>query len=1699
MALLGCCASIMSAQALAQEQATVTVLKMLERSSMSPATMCFILDSRQSIVNDANNLINFVQVSTQAKDDVALNNVLSSMDDNMLCVSGLKPGQKYNLNLKQGLKLTSGKNLSADVKVPFAISDAQSQIKLPYNMILPKNNYNNSFVIETLNQSAFKLNIYRLSTRSMNELDLYELMNNNISNYPLVSLITNNARLIYSKTFDLSSGKSIEVESNTSSLQNAEPSQKLKLYKPLPADLRNQPLHTEIKLSDFVTENDDGIYLVLATDPRIDPSEPSNLYGYNTGSLALTAKLLMFTDLGLTTYQSADGLLTNVRSLTGARNMSGVKIELIAANNEILASGFTDDKGTVIFGKEAVSGKNALRPIALVAHTAKDVYSLDLRSSPLYIEGNQGKARSVDDFETFAYTDRGIYRPGDVVHYTALVRDTKLQAIDAPLTLTIYNHQGNEVERVLLKDSLSGGYAYDFKIAQGSGLGSYTATLSLGKKQLSHTTFAVGSMIPLQINSEILNNDKLISIDSPYTLKSHTSFNYGSNASNLAGQFIVTRYPDLKPIIAANKAQAEALKDFHFGIDKREQSRLTREDQFYSLRTDVEGILQQQINLKPEDYPQKMTVTSQVFDTNGQAVLATRNFKLAYNRPLIGIKQLPSQNNTSFALCSYLQDGSTFPQDVKYYLYKEFTDYNFVLENGSWKYVTFKSKKLIDQGLVKVDNQDLNKALIKSNLDDGNYLIELKSDKSATSFAFNKGFTSATEANTPETIQVFVDKKLYNVGDEAILSFESPFNGFANLAVGRQTINSFKTFSVKKGHNEVRVPLNDVLFPQGHALLSLYSPITSNKPGVVRVVGMADLNMDLDSHKIVLNARAPEAIKPNSTLTVKLQAIPGDPQTQLQNPYARVTLVDNGILQLTNFKAPDPNASLMQDRIFNVQLFDAYGYIMQDPKQQGQGYGATAEKIFGMQQDGSVTTTFDAPIKGTALASKIVPLNKDGQAEVAFELPEFSGSLKVMAVAWDQNKTGSSHKDVLVRDNAVASLGLPRFLNEDDESLIRLNLHNLKSTDPEFKIDLSCHGALQCSQQSLLNLKAGARNDVYIKLKALHQGQGTISLKVMNKDFNHEQDYNLTVTTPQLPMLNTQSYHLEPNSSLTVDLSRDYQNIQGAMIASSLLPDVNPQLMVRQIDRAAWGLQDNIASLESKLLYGSTLLKDLADTNLPQQSQEFTQAKFRSKAELNDAIQSQIDSISAQLNYSNSESTNFNLVYATDILLKAHAQGFNINFDVIERQLESLRRISDNFNSFSLGTYANAVLSRIESVNPASLRYALDERQLSQPVQLAWLAQALFQIGDTARAEKALEKAINNLLAWQNIEQQFVDSSNSTAQEEKNKQTERFRFNETNFKHDAYVVLDTCLMLKQEQKVLELVDRLTTLKETTFFMPALTMAAMLRTNHDLTFGFDSLNISNQLSTYSKSENDTEHVGIDNVLSDVADPSLNAAAIKEGIIDAQQALAEEDKESSQKSQGTSTAAKQSVKARFLDATQASSPIELRNDSKQPMFKTITVLGTQIHDKIMNKGIAVRINYFNKNEMINPESYNFRLNEEVLMEVNIQQGQQIDSDSLVKIKLPAGFEFVRTAVPEDPSFAKLLKNINIDTTQVETSDDLVVAKYSRYNNEKNRSLFLVLRAALPGTYSQGEALVQMQQVPQIFGTYLGSEKLVINSDK
>ncbi|WP_308497902.1 MG2 domain-containing protein [uncultured Anaerobiospirillum sp.] len=1711
----------------------ITVLKTLEMTNSSPATVCLTMSGRQVVDDSFSNLSKNVKVTLRNQPvDVPV-----AVTQGNLCIDKLESGKTYNVLLKKGLKFKSGSTLEEPINHKVTISDSVAQIKLPYNIILPKNGANDSFTVKTVNQSAFKLSIYRIPPTVLDNYDLTDLEDSEMSMYMANHFMTNLGRPVYERIFDISKGTSVDVFEAKQALQKAEnegkaliaadgstPEDALKAQvdaakkSRISDEMRNQVKSTEIKLKDFVSKSDHGMYLIVATDPRVSYTNGFSYSDMNNKSLPITVKMMMITDLGMTTYRAQDGILVNVRSLTSAKALKDVKLKLIANNGEVLAQTKTNKEGTGSFAKEFVTGKNALAPAKILAEGKNDYFIQNLSDDVLYLEDNQG-SKSNSNYEVYAYTDRGIYRPNETVHYTALLRNKHLQAVNLPLTLKIVNSYGSELSSHLLSDSAMGGYSLDFKIPQGTVNGRYNAMLYLGDTLLEETAFTIGSYVPTQINTAFINNEGVIPVNTPFKLKTATKFNYGGTASNLSGSMRITLRPDQHPVpAAANAANNPFLKKFHFGPDQREFTNLTKTEVVTDLKSDAEGVMTHEVSFVQSRFPQKARVSASAFDTSGQEVSTVKTFKVAYNNPLIGVRRLDdakkSSDKAEFTLCSYLQDGSTYPQDVKYYLFKEFVDYNFVYENGTWRYVVFHSRNLVHQGTVKVDNQSLDKALISADLEDGSYVLELESPKSATTLSFVKGFSSSMDNRTPDRVAVYTDQESYLPGDKMMLSFDSPFDGYANLAIGSEGIQDFRTFKVNRGHNEVDIQITEDLYPQGHALLSLFSPIDESTAGIIRAVGLVDINMNSDVHKFNVTTSAADEIKPGSTFTVKVNAQKADEAKQDNSAaqdketattgtdgdkvtgYARVTLVDNGILGLTKYAAPDPNKVFMQDRAYQVDVYDPYSMLIRDPKQQGQGYGDGAEDM--MAKATGAMSLDTVSFKTVALASQIVPLDANGQAEVTFDVPKFSGSLKYMTVAWDENRTGASNADVTVRDKAVATIGLPRYLNVGDTVQARLNLHNLKAKNHDFKVDISCEGALKCSMQSKRTLKPGIREDNYFDVTAISDGIGKVNLTVINPDYKYTDSFPLQVTYPQMAMLKSYVAPVDAKSCAAVAIgANDFNDIDDVLINLSSLPFVNPVALTAELDKGEdTSISGLAAELESKLLYGSTLVATAESLKQVEEAQDADDALKAAKPYANaEQLNAKIQEIIFRLLARQRSSGNFyswsdiDSLYAADVIIKASEAGHNVNADALERAITYVRSVAATGSDLS--PYALSILSTFESINQAEVRRMLDEYTYKKPFALAQLAIALNNIGDKARAKIALNQAMEGLQEWQSTYNSLLglESPTDTSALELIAQLEGLQVEgQYNLREVAFRVINAAQQIGMYDTVVATFTNLHAINTAPDYISATEAAAKIRADYSLTGG---TNVESQRALLSSDE-----------IAKLMQPVAKASADKASAADtaANQATAA-NTEADAPADASAEVMSQDAAVGDKLYTVSAGKVSVNNTSSNKLYANVTVLGQYKHDKIIsNKGFFTKVNLFNRDGAIDQDYYVFQPNEEVLMEIFVDKNQLSNDDIIVKAKIPAGFEFVRRMKRDDPSFGALFDkddsySLFPDISDFSTSDDTISALFRRYNVGNSFSLFVVLRAAHPGTFTQGESMVQYKTDPGVYGTFMSDTPITV----
>ncbi len=351
-----------------------------------------------------------------------------------------------------------------------------------------------------------------------------------------------------------------------------------------------------------------------------------------------------------------------------------------------------------------------------------------------------------------------------------------------------------------------------------------------------------------------------------------------------------------------------------------------------------------------------------------------------------------------------------------------------------------------------------------------------------------------------------LDKPEYGAGDTMTVAVTARTAGRLTLNVIGDRLLATKTVEVQPGEAQVKLSVGHDWGSGAYVVATLRRPLDAQEqrmPG--RAIGVQWFAIDRAAKSLVVDLKTPALLRPNSTLRV-----PVNISGLAAGEEARIVIaaVDVGILNLTNYKPPSPEDYYLGQRALSADIRDLYGQL-----------------IDGMQGvRGQIRSGGDAgaPLQGTpptgppvAFYSGIVTVGADGNAEVAFEVGDFSGTIRVMAVAWNKDKVGHATTDVVVRDPVVLTVTLPRFLLPGDRSSVHLDLDNVEGAPGDYTVAVSSADALSASASQKLTLRAKERGTATVPLTATAAGNGSVRVKVSGpSDFALERSFTLAVRSP---------------------------------------------------------------------------------------------------------------------------------------------------------------------------------------------------------------------------------------------------------------------------------------------------------------------------------------------------------------------------------------------------------------------------------------------------------------------------------------------------------------------------------------------------------------------------------------------------------
>jgi alpha-2-macroglobulin len=1230
-----------------------------------------------------------------------------SVDERQLCVEGLKHGERYAITLRAGLPSVVKETLPRSAELSIYVRDRKPFVRFADKAYVLPRTGQRGIPLVSVNTAAVAIEVYRVGDRNLLAAVLGNDFQRNLAPYEIERLTDELGTQVWKGE--------MKVEQNL-----------------------NAEVVTAFPITEAVGQLAPGVYLMQA---RAAGATESNYEERAT-------QWFVVSDLGLTAFSGNDGVHAFVHSLETTQAKGQIEVRLIARNNEVLATKRTNDMGYVQFEAALARGEGGQSPAMLVASDAKGDYAFLSLKSPAFDLSDRGVAgrNAASGLDAFVYPERGVYRTGETVQVTALLRDPQgVAALGVPVTIVVERPDGVEYRRSVVPDQGLGGRSLAVPIVASAPTGTWRVRAFTDPKRpaVGQASFMVEDYVPDRLEFDLASTAKGISKAAPVEVTLDGRYLYGAPASGLEleGEVVITA--------AAERA---GFPGYEFGLTD-EEVEATRQPLDDLPATDANGKARLKValdKLPPATGPLEAAIVVRMAEPGGRAVERKLTLPVTPATPMIGVKPLFSGRslgegqNATFDVVVASPEGAALPRTgLHYELLRVETRYQWYRRDSSWNFEPIKLTRRVADGTLDVAVDKPGRISVPVQW--GRYRLEVStSDRNGpvTSVAFDAGWYADASADTPDMLEVALDKGEYAPGESMTVAVTARTAGKVTLNVVGDKLLQTVSQDVQPGTARLRLTVGNDWGSGAYLVATLRRPLdaaAARMPG--RAIGVQWFSVNRKARTLSVNMDLPTLVRPNTTLRVpiKVTGLAAGEEARIA-----VAAVDVGILNLTGYKPPAPDDYYLGQRKLSAEIRDLYGALI-DGMQGTRGQIRSGGDMPAAELQGSPPT--QPPL---ALYSGLVTVKPDGSAEVLFDIPDFAGTARVMAVAWSRTKVGRAFGDVTIRDPVVLTATLPRFLLNGDRATMNLDLDNVEGGAGDYRIEVKSEGVdvVGNAAPQTLKLNARERKSLTLPLSAPAAGASTVTVRLNGPNgLSLARNYAIAVkpATQILARRTVRPIAKGESVTLTSDMFADLVPGTGSVSVSvGVSTALDAAALLSALDRYPFGCSEQITSRALPLLY----VNELA-----------AQAHLAQDTALDQRIRDAIDRLLARQGSNGS----FGLwsaggedawldSYVTDFLTRARERSFAVPDGAFKLALERLRNFVNNAedpgkNGGRNLAYALYVLARNGAAPIGDLRYFADTRldDFATPIAKAQIAAALAFLGDRTRAERVYAAALRSL------------------------------------------------------------------------------------------------------------------------------------------------------------------------------------------------------------------------------------------------------------------------------------------------------------------------------------------------------------------
>lgn len=1070
---------------------------------------------------------------------------------------------------------------------------------------------------------------------------------------------------------------------------------------------------------------------------RENPNHPA-FYLPSYSNYCMAIKRILVSNIGLSAKKDREGkLYISAADLLTAEPMSGVNISLFNFAQKEFESGKTDGDGLLML-------KNENDAFLIRAEKSGDVNWLPLNSEVLstshfQVEGESSKK----GVKGYIYGERGVWRPGDDIHLVFILQDLeKNLPKDYPVKFYLEDPLGKKTDTKVFTSSVDGFYRIDTKTNAQDKTGTWYAIVTAGGKSWSKS-IKVESIVPNRLFVNLDPKAKYFSEGyNPVVLGGE--WLHGAKASGLKAE-ISARY-------VLNRTPFENYKNYNFinpELSVQQDSNKIWEGTLNdSGKADINLYLSSEAKAPGK---LKAIFETRIYEPSGAFSTENKVFDYSPYSRYVGM-QIPKSDDEYRDMLYTNKDQTLYfavldPEgnpvkegvNLSVNLYKLEWYWWWEADEESANYTNSRYTQHIKNWNISAKGGKAELNMKVSNGDWGRYLITVSDPNGGHSSAqvvyFDwEGWASrkTSDESSDSIIMLTTDKAKYYADDTAEITFPG-YEGAKALITLEKNGRVLKQEWIKsKGKIfSYKLKLDPSMAPNIYAHVSLIQEHSQTKNSLpIRMYGITPVMIENKLSRLSPVIQAEPSYEPNSKVSFTVSEEKGRPMT------FTVAVVDEGLLGLTAFHTGNPWDSFYKKESSQITSWDVYKYVIG-------AYSGNIESILSVGGGGFIDN------KTSKNAERFKPIvyffgpfeiKAKEKKTIEFDLPQYIGALRIMAVAGKDGAYGIKEETVKVKSDLIVMPTLPRTMGIGETIEVPVTVFNGTSSEKKAKVVLKSEGAINISETKDLSIPANSDSSVFFKVKTDKGGIAKFTAEASASGISKTAKAftEIDVLSRGIPYSTVELINIEAGKTFAKTVPLKGENgTKSLSVEISQMPALGLENRLAYLLGYPYGCIEQITSKAFPQLYLNTI------TALDQT--EIDKAKSNVNSVLNRYINYQLRSGGFSYWPGGGYETSWATNYAGHFMVEAKRAGYEVNDSIYQSWLSHQIDMAKNW----AGTYADSMETQAYRLYTLALagkpeigamnRLKNMEQNLNS-VSKAFLANAYSLAGHSSTAKAMLEK-----------------------------------------------------------------------------------------------------------------------------------------------------------------------------------------------------------------------------------------------------------------------------------------------------------------------------------------------------------------------